>query len=116
MQLQTEPGFTLPEAAKILGIHDKSIYRLVNQQKIQAFLGLEHLATVLGCARSWEDERLLRRSAQEDRRSRGERDAQVRSRSHLRRGHLLRQALRGNVPRGEVASPEEASRLQAQAG
>jgi excisionase family DNA binding protein len=40
MQLQLDPGFTLPEAAKILGIHDKSIYRLVNQQKMQAFLGL----------------------------------------------------------------------------
>jgi excisionase family DNA binding protein len=41
MQLQLEPGFTLPEAAKILGIHDKSIYRLVNQQRIQAFVGLD---------------------------------------------------------------------------
>src|SRR5215217_2363042 len=64
---------------------------------------LERLATQLGCRASWKDERLLRRSAQEDRRSRGERDAQVRSRSHLRRGHLLRQALRGDVGRGEVA-------------
>jgi excisionase family DNA binding protein len=42
MQLQIDPGFTLPEAAKILGIHDKSIYRLVNQQKMQAFLGLDN--------------------------------------------------------------------------
>jgi excisionase family DNA binding protein len=34
-------GYTLPEAAKIIGIHDKSIYRLVKQQKMQAFLGLD---------------------------------------------------------------------------
>jgi len=41
MQLQVEPGFRLPEAAKILGIHDRSIYRLVNQQRMQTFLGLD---------------------------------------------------------------------------
>ncbi len=42
MQLQIEPGWTLPEAAKLLGIHEKSIYRLVKQNKIQAFLGLDN--------------------------------------------------------------------------
>lgn len=42
MQLQIEPGWTLPEAAKLLGIHEKSIYRLVKQDKIQAFLGLDN--------------------------------------------------------------------------
>jgi len=40
--LLPEAGYTLPEAAKILGVHDKSIYRLVNQRKIQAFLGLDN--------------------------------------------------------------------------
>jgi excisionase family DNA binding protein len=34
-------GYTLPEAAKILGIHDKSTYRLVKQERIRAFLGLD---------------------------------------------------------------------------
>ncbi len=42
MQLQIEPGWTLPEAAKLLGIHEKSIYRLVRQDKIRAFLGLDN--------------------------------------------------------------------------
>ena len=40
--MQIEPGWTLPEAAKLLGIHEKSIYRLVKQDKIQAFLGLDN--------------------------------------------------------------------------
>jgi excisionase family DNA binding protein len=42
MQLQIEPGWTLPEAAKLLGIHEKSIYRLVKQDRIRAFLGLDN--------------------------------------------------------------------------
>jgi excisionase family DNA binding protein len=42
MQLQIEPGWTLPEAAKLIGCHEKSIYRLVKQDKIQAFLGLDN--------------------------------------------------------------------------
>ncbi len=42
MQLHIEPGWTLPEAAKLLGIHEKSIYRLVKQDKIQAVLGLDN--------------------------------------------------------------------------
>ncbi len=33
-----ETGYTLPTAAKIIGIHEKSIYRLVKQGKLQPVL------------------------------------------------------------------------------
>ena len=33
-----EVGYTLPTAAKVIGIHEKSIYRLVKQGKLQPFL------------------------------------------------------------------------------
>jgi excisionase family DNA binding protein len=33
-----EVGYTLPTAAKIIGVHKKSIYRLVKQGKLQPFL------------------------------------------------------------------------------
>ncbi len=59
---------------------------------------LEHLAAVLVCTASWEDERLLRRPQEEDSRGRREGDAQDRGRQDLRRGHLLGQALRGELP------------------
>ncbi len=68
---------------------------------------LEHLATVLGCVASWEDERVLRRPEEEDRRGRGKGDAQDRSRTDLRRGYLLSQALRRHGPRGEAPRSEE---------
>ena len=70
-------------------------------------LPLEHLATVLGCVASWEDERVLRRPEEEDRRGRGKGDAQDRSRTGLRRGYLLSQALRRHGPRGEAPRSEE---------
>ena len=77
---------------------------------------LEHLAMVLGCTPSWEDERLLRRPQEEDRRGCGERDAQGRGRRDLRRWYLLGQALRRRSQGWPVSSPEEAPRLQTQAG
>jgi hypothetical protein len=43
-------------------------------------------------------------------------DAKDRGRQDLRCGHLLRQALHGDLPRGEIAGPEEAPRLQTEAG
>ena len=42
MELQEMPttGYTLPTAARIIGIHDKSIYRLVREGKIDFYLDL----------------------------------------------------------------------------
>ncbi len=37
MQTTLPPGsYTLPEAARIIGIHEKSIYRLVREKKLRA--------------------------------------------------------------------------------
>jgi excisionase family DNA binding protein len=36
--LLPEAGYTLPTAARIIGIHEKSIYRLVKQGKLLPFL------------------------------------------------------------------------------
>ena len=36
-----EPGFTLPEASKIVGCHPKHIYKIVNRGELRPFLGLD---------------------------------------------------------------------------
>ncbi len=37
-----EAGYTLPEAAKVIGCHPKHIYKIVNRGQLQAFLGLDN--------------------------------------------------------------------------
>ena len=37
-----EVGFTLPEAAKVIGCHPKHIYKIVNRGELQTFLGLDN--------------------------------------------------------------------------
>ena len=37
-----EAGYTLPEAAKIIGCHPKHVYKIVNRGDLQPFLGLDN--------------------------------------------------------------------------
>ncbi len=37
-----EVGFTLPEAAKVIGYHPKHIYKIVGRGELQVFLGLDN--------------------------------------------------------------------------
>ena len=37
-----EAGYTLPEAAKIIGCHDKHIYRIVGRGDLDTFVGLDN--------------------------------------------------------------------------
>ena len=37
-----EVGYTLPEAAKVIGCHPKHIYKIVNRGELQPFLGLDN--------------------------------------------------------------------------
>src|SRR5215213_4381669 len=59
---------------------------------------------------------LLAGPEEEDRRSQGTRYAHRRCRQDLRRGRLDRQTLRRRGARGKIARPEEAPRVEAQAG
>src|SRR5215213_2798560 len=70
---------------------------------------VDYLVTVLGCAASCEDGRLLRRPKKEDRRGRREEgNARGRGSSPLRRGDLLGEALPRRSQGGPVSRPEEA--------
>ena len=37
-----EAGYTLPEAANIIGCHPKHIYKIVNRSELRSFLGLDN--------------------------------------------------------------------------